>query len=384
MNVLRWMSVLCVVCVASLGQADTFVIPHVFDTSGNVFGGPDTPVGEATMFMGFEAGPGGGEATIHLFEDGGNPMSTPFGAPLSPIVVPVPENSFTGVSMDEIFGLFGSQSTVTGYAVVNTEGNITNAVNDVGYFSGSRGPLFVNDPMPPVGTLSGNEGGMIPGTTGSAYRTFVFPHLLESSGSILDSVNTFDTQIFVTYAASQGGLPDGTTGGATIDLFLFDENTGNVIEQLDGSPICSPCSFPMGTDPIGPNFDPMDTSISPRKRKISVDSLFDVTQIPDDDDILPYLAIVVNGDADFVNLTGFVASVSSGPGDLSVFVFEPQEIAVVAQLTVPGEPQAIEEMPTLTYEPILFENYFGAVIPEPSSLLLLGVGGVMFGVRCRR
>lgn len=383
MNNLRLMSVMCVVCVVSMAQADTFVVPHVFDTPGFTFGA-DPLVGEATMFMGFDGGPGGGEATIHLFDDGGNPLLTPFGAELPPVTLPVPENGFTSVSLEQIYGQFGASSTVTGYAVVNTQGNVVNAFNDIGYFSGSRGPQFTNDLMAPVGTLSGQSGGEIPGTTGKAYRTLVFPHLLESSGGILDSENTFDTQLFVTYTAGQAGLPDGATGGATIDLFLFDENTGNVIEQLDGSPICAPCSFPMGTDAVGPDFDPMDTTISPRKRKINVDSLFDVAQISSDDDILPYLAIVVNGDADFVNLTGFVASVSSGPSELSVFVFEPQEIAVVAELTVPGEPQAIEEMPTLTYEPIVFSNFNGVEIPEPSSLLLMGFAGMVFGVRRQR
>lgn len=37
-------------------------------------------------------------------------------------------------------------------------------------------------------------------------KTLVFPHLLEQSGTILDTQNTFDTQIFVTYTADQAGV----------------------------------------------------------------------------------------------------------------------------------------------------------------------------------
>ncbi len=168
-------------------------------------------------------------------------------------------------------------------------------------------------------------------------NTFVFSHLLEQSGTLLDTQNTFDTTIFVAYTEGQGGVPADATA-SSIDIFIFDEVTGDLLLADDGSTaICAPCNFPMGSDGLTNSFDPTvgdnNTGISPRKRKLSIEQM-----IKDKNGgsflsagiVLGYVIAVTNGNVDAMNLTSAVVNARSGPADLAVFVFEPQPIAAAA------------------------------------------------------
>jgi hypothetical protein len=80
----------------------------------------------------------------------------------------------------------------------------------------------------------------------SKAETFVIPHILETSGRITGSQNTFDTTIFATYTA---GLFDSQpSSGATIDLYLFDQLTGDLLLSKTGDEVCNPCSFDLDSN----------------------------------------------------------------------------------------------------------------------------------------
>lgn len=80
----------------------------------------------------------------------------------------------------------------------------------------------------------------------SKAETFVIPHILETSGRITGSQNTFDTTIFVTYI---GGLIDSQPSpGATVDLYLFDQITGGLLLSKNGDEVCNPCSFDLDSN----------------------------------------------------------------------------------------------------------------------------------------
>lgn len=61
----------------------------------------------------------------------------------------------------------------------------------------------------------------LPGSGHSGGRTFVLPHVLETTGRISASAFSFDTSIFMAYTPGLAGL--GCGSGSAVDLFLFDE-----------------------------------------------------------------------------------------------------------------------------------------------------------------
>ena len=61
--------------------------------------------------------------------------------------------------------------------------------------------------------------------------------------------NAYDTVFYATYV---GGLPGGTSGaGASVDLYLYDQATGDLMVGGTGEPVCNPCSFALGTGAAG-------------------------------------------------------------------------------------------------------------------------------------
>lgn len=82
-----------------------------------------------------------------------------------------------------------------------------------------------------------------PLATSVAARSFVIPHVLETSGTITNASFTFDTALFITYS---GGLAGGAAGPpASVDLYLFDGQTGSPLQSARSTPVCNPCSFPL-------------------------------------------------------------------------------------------------------------------------------------------
>ena len=164
----------------------------------------------------------------------------------------------------------------------------------------------------------------------SGRRTFAVPHMIEASGDILTATNTFDTQIYVTYTAGQADVATNTTI-SSVDLFIFDEVTGNTSSDSNADATCGTCHVPMSSDGRGDSSDGSgdDPTPSPRKRKVRVDNFLGRSDNHFDDPsvILGYVIVVASGDTDHMNITSAVVNARSGPGDLAVFIFEPQVIS---------------------------------------------------------
>lgn len=141
-------------------------------------------------------------------------------------------------------------------------------------------------------------------------KTYVLPHVLDSSGSIHDTPFTFDTTMFATYVPT---VPNGPTGAA-VDLFLFDDVAGTPMVGGNGVPVCAPCTANLDAATTEATFD--------------VDGLISAAGGFDRGVKLGFGVLVVGGqDPDGVNLQGFVVNAHTSPFDLSVFGFEPVPIS---------------------------------------------------------
>lgn len=179
-------------------------------------------------------------------------------------------------------------------------------------------------------------------------KTLVFPHLIEPSGGIGDNaVNSFDTTIFVTYNAD---IPDPTATAddqAGVSFYLFDDSTGLPFLSDGGATICAPCTFDLGhegfvpTDPGMPGIE----GISPRKRKVNIENLLRVNDgggnFSSSGVVLGFSIITIDGDDNNVTVTQEIQNYRSGPGDLSVFVFEPVSINVLPSPSPPSGPPPV-------------------------------------------
>lgn len=144
-------------------------------------------------------------------------------------------------------------------------------------------------------------------------RVLVVPHVLEVSGSILDTQNTFDTTIFADYVGGIGTVVG--TGGATLDLYLFDD-TGAFLKN-NGQEVC-------GTTPCTSNL-----TATARKASIFIDALILAKGAFDFPVKTGFAIIVIGGaDPDNVAVQGFVVNSHSSALDLAVFGFDPVPITV--------------------------------------------------------
>ncbi len=72
---------------------------------------------------------------------------------------------------------------------------------------------------------------------------FILPHVLEKSGTITATQNTFDSTLFTTYGT---GVASGTIPATpSVDLYLFDQSTGAPMTSATGREICTPCNLPV-------------------------------------------------------------------------------------------------------------------------------------------
>jgi hypothetical protein len=300
----------------------TFVLPHILETSGKI-SSPNSF--DTTIFATYVGGlPGMGPASsssidLYLFdEQTGEPMTGSGGSTVcNPCSLPLGASTRTlSISIEDLVvaaGGFDATGVKLGYGILVVGGDDPEGVTLQGFVVNSHSGPFDLD-VAPINPRAIRDDGQ-PGP--STKKTFVFPHLLEQSGRITDSVNTFDTQVFVTYGA---GLAGGTGGpGATVDVYLYNPD-GTLAVGVGGGEVCNPCSLTVGGSVDSGNNLNWNFGLD--------DAFAAVGGIPDDQ-FAGYAMVTVSGDAENVVLSGRTTNVKSSAADLSVFVFEPQPIEAV-------------------------------------------------------
>lgn len=147
-------------------------------------------------------------------------------------------------------------------------------------------------------------------------RTFVLPHMLETTGRVseADQFNrpVHDTTLFVTYVGGiQGVTTDAQGGGATVTVHLFDEATG----ELTGA----------GQSPVATEVVQLDAN--QRKVKIDFEDLLTNAGAFSLDVIFQGFAVItVEGDDEHVGMQMFTANANASPHNVAVFGFTPQEL----------------------------------------------------------
>jgi len=279
----------------------TFVIPHVLEKSGSINNAFsfDT-VFEVTYAGGGSGLPGDGAAVeISLFDDTGSPLVGAGGtAVCDPCAFPLGAGKGRlRVTMDQLIEAAGGFETEveTGFAVVAVTGD-ADQVSVQGFVVNSHASPLELSFLNLDGTETDDDGDPDP------RRTFVLPHMLEKSGRITDTQFTFDTTIFATYTGGLAG--GGGGGGATLDLYLYDDATGSPMTGGDGTVVCNPCNFELGS--------------SAKKLSIRIDDLITAKGAFDQAIKLGYGVIVVGGaDPGNVALQGFVVNSHTSAFDLS-------------------------------------------------------------------
>lgn len=322
----------------------TFVVPHVLEKSGTVATTQNTF--DTTLFMTYTGGLAGtpgasANVDVYLFDPSGAPLRS--GTNLSvcnPCTVQLSDaNRSQAVNVDNLItnaGGFGAQDVKLGFAVLRVTGDTDSVTLDGQLVNSHTGPFDVAGTEMPVQLVAGGGGGVGgAGGGGVVRKTFVIPHVLEVSGRISDTQNTFDTTLFATYT---GGLFGGPAGDATLELSLYDDN-GDPLTALGGGLVAAPLTFQLDA--------------AHRSLELNFDDLITAAGGFDSSVVTGFGVITVTGDADNVNLQGFIVNAHTGPFDLAVFGFVPQEISSVA-------------------------------LPEPSALALGAVAGVIFLALSRR
>jgi hypothetical protein len=191
-------------------------------------------------------------------------------------------------------------------------------------------------------------------------RTYVIPHVLESSGTIQSSQNVFDQTLTAFYGSGLAGTPAGD--GAVVQLYLYDNSAGNPM-QNNGVDVCNPCYFPLGP--------PRE----PRRRTISLEDLLLATG-PFAGVKTGFGVIVVDGDAAGVSMESAIVNSHSSAFDVSSLLSAPVRL----RSEDPGAPDAsvfqithvLETAGTIantqnTYDQTIFATYTAGLAGTPAG-----------------
>ncbi len=307
---------------AGTAAARTYAFPHVFDTHGRI---SDTPYTfDTTMFMTYVGGVacvGGVEdplsVSVYLFANDGSPMRSTGGLDVcNPCTYPVgPANRKASVKVEDLFiAAGGMPNGVTGYAVVDVPG----AGDDVavsGFVVNSHTSafdlsVFGFEPQP-IAAAANKSAAFACG------RVFTMDNMLYSSGSGGGTTFTFDTTMFMTYSAGQAGTPPGS--GAAVDVYLFDQESGELLTDAVGTPVCNPCTV---------NLDD-----ATRKSAFMLGAALPGGAVLS---AAVSAVIVVSGDAGNVALQGFVVNTHSGPTDVSMSAAPLHEVTAESATGLPA------------------------------------------------
>ncbi len=147
-------------------------------------------------------------------------------------------------------------------------------------------------------------------------RTLVLPQLLEFAGNL--DAGDFNADVFATYTAGLGFVPDGT-GGAAVSIYLFDQDTGVPLTSTAGAEVCTPCSIAVGAGGDGQ---------SPRRAAVNVRTLTEEAGgFPTGQMVNAFAILVSEGtDDDRITAHATVTNARSDGLDLSVFTVPPAHV----------------------------------------------------------
>ena len=174
-------------------------------------------------------------------------------------------------------------------------------------------------------------------------RSFIFPRLLETSERITTGQYSFDTTIFAVYGGQKAGVPAEPPASATLDLRLFDAQTGAPLQGQAGV-VCDPCTFTL--------------SPSQPKTIISVQELIEAAGGFSSSVVLPYAVVTLSGDYANVALQAFVINARTSPFDLSIFGYEPQPLLAY-------EPPS--SLPILSQPRVAADTFSFSFLTQPSQ-----------------
>lgn len=199
------------------------------------------------------------------------------------------------------------------------------------------------------------RGSIAPAAAPSAPRTFVLPHVLERTGRITDTQNTFDHMIEITYSGDSS---------ATVLMHFFD-SSGKPMESGTGAPICNPCTATPST--------------LARKVSIRIDDMITLNggfAVPT---YQGYAVFEVEGeDPNNVGLTTFIVNSHTGPFDLARTEMRPVEQTHESRRTwvIPHilEKQGSISDTQFTFDTTIFATYTGASTATTQLFLYSATG----------
>lgn len=232
--------------------ARTLVFPHLLETSGGIgdgtAGGSDNTlhVTHAAALDGCgQAGPAAYD--IFLYEDAtGTPVSGASGScdpcqrrtidPTSPKDIVEVEALFAEVGATPQAGVRYSAvvrpvSAADEFVVVWQVSNVRSGPSDLA--------VFVFEPLPIK--VTARQGGT------STQATTLHAGIPFDDRDAASVAGATDARLLLGYHGGRAGI-QGSTGSSQVDVFLYDGSTGQLLVDGTGTPICAPCSFPLGTD----------------------------------------------------------------------------------------------------------------------------------------
>lgn len=274
----------------------TLVFPHALEVSGRV---SDTPYTFDTNLT-FEnlTGAQGTSSTVDIYwyDPSGQPLTSATGQPVANphslnVVSRGPRQT---VSLDGMItgnGGFETPTTVKlGFGIIVVGGADPDGVTLQGFVVNSHTSAF---------DLSVFGFDPVPIEAPAALKSYVIPHVLETSGKITNTQNTFDTQFFMTYVGGLAGA--GPAGSVEVTMTLW--NTDNT-RMTGAGGVLAPVSFTM--------------SASNRYSSIFLEDLINTAGgFGADSSRDGYATIDVVGDTSNFAAESFVQHALSGPNDLA-------------------------------------------------------------------
>ena len=223
-------------------SAKTYCFPHVFDQKGRISNTANTF--DTTIFLTYTGGVAcvGDDPAVpvelYLFDNSGVPMRSITGADVcAPCNFAMGSgNRSLALSLEELADATGGMANfVFGHALIVVP---SDKVAVQGFVVNSHtGPfdlaVFGFEPTPIA--AAAKSGAALP--CGNVYT---LNHMVATPGSG-GTPYSFDTTIFMTYAAGLGGVPAGA--GADVDIYLFDDTTGAPLVDAVGTEVCAPCTY---------------------------------------------------------------------------------------------------------------------------------------------